>query len=85
MALISGIFIELFYGKVSMYILGLILASTANYLLGTAWLSYQLELSFYQALTFGVFPYLLGDAIKIAIAIIIGPMIRNRLLRANLL
>lgn len=85
MALISGLFIELFYGKVSMYILGLLLASAANYLLGTVWLSYQLDLTFYQALTIGVFPYLIGDAIKIAIAIVVGPMIRNRLLQANLL
>lgn len=85
MAFISGLFIERFYGNISMYILGLVLASAANYLLGTAWLSYQLDLTFYQALTIGVFPYLIGDAIKIAIAIIIGPMIRHRLLQANLL
>lgn len=85
MAFISGLFIERFYGKINMYILGLVLASAANYLLGTAWLSYQLDLTFYQALTIGVFPYLIGDAIKIAIAIIIGPMIRHRLLQANLL
>lgn len=85
MAFISGLFIEFFNGNVSMYILGLMLASAANYLLGTAWLSYQLDLTFYQALSVGVFPYLIGDGIKIAIAIAIGPMIRNRLKQANLL
>ncbi|MBA4688740.1 MAG: biotin transporter BioY [Candidatus Galacturonibacter soehngenii] len=85
MAFISGLFIERFYGKINMYILGLVLASAANYLLGTTWLSYQLDITFYQALTIGVLPYLIADAIKIAIAIIIGPMIRHRLLQANLL
>lgn len=85
MAFISGLFIERFYGKINMYILGLVLASAANYLLGTTWLSYQLDITFYQALTIGVLPYLIADAIKIAIAIIVGPMIRHRLLQANLL
>lgn len=85
MAFISGLFIELFNGNISMYILGLMLASAANYLLGTAWLSYQLDLTFYQALSVGVFPYLIGDGIKIAIAIAIGPMVRSRLKQANLL
>lgn len=85
MAFISGFFIETFYGNVTMYILGLILATAAAYLLGTAWLAYQMDLTFYQALMTGVIPYLLGDGIKIAIALIAGPMIRKRLLRANLL
>lgn len=85
MAFISGLFIELFHGKVIMYILGLILATSAAYLLGTLWLAYQLDLTFYQALMAGVIPYLVGDGIKIAIAVIVGPMIRKRLAYANLL
>lgn len=85
MAFISGYLIETFYGKVTMYILGLILATAAAYLLGTAWLAYQMDLTFYQALMAGVIPYLIGDGVKITIALIAGPMIRKRLVRANLL
>jgi biotin transport system substrate-specific component len=85
MALIAGFFIEKYNGKVYMYVIGLILATCIAYLLGTAWLSYQVHLTFWQALMAGVIPYLIGDGVKIAIAVIIGPILRKRLIRANLL
>lgn len=85
MALIGGFFIERFSGKRFMYIIGLVLATAVAYLLGTAWLAYVANLTFWQALMAGVIPYLLGDGIKIAIAVFVGPMIKTRLFRANLL
>lgn len=85
MALISGFFIEKFYGKIHMYFLGLILATLVTYLFGTVWLAYLANLTFVQALLLGVIPYIIGDSIKIIIAITIGPLIRKRLLQANLL
>lgn len=85
MALISGYFIEKFNGKLFMSILGLILATFAAYLLGTGWLAYQANLTFWQALMAGVIPYLIGDGIKIAFAAIVGPILKSRLLRANLI
>ena len=36
-------------------------------------------MSFVAALSVGVIPYLAGDAVKIIIAIIVGPVLRNRL------
>ncbi len=85
MALIAGFFIEKFNGKVSMYVLGLILGTAVAYLLGTTWLSYQAHLTFLQALMAGVVPYLIGDGIKIAIAVIVGPKLKKRLHKANLI
>jgi biotin transport system substrate-specific component len=85
MAMIGGFFIEKFSGKVYMYILGLVLATCVAYLLGTAWLAYVANLTFLQALMAGVIPYLIGDGIKIAIAVIVGPMLKKRLFKANLL
>jgi len=85
MALIAGFFIEKFSGNIFMYVFGLILATLVAYLFGTIWLSYQAHLTFWQALLAGVIPYLIGDGIKIAIAIIVGPVIRKRLIRANLI
>lgn len=85
MAIIGGFFIEKFSGKVFMYVIGLILATAAAYFFGTAWLAYQAHLTFWQALMAGVIPYLIGDGIKIAIAVIVGPMLKKRLLKANLL
>ncbi|MFA9377636.1 MAG: biotin transporter BioY [Lachnotalea sp.] len=85
MAMISGFIIEKFSGKVYMYIIGLILATAIAYLLGTSWLAYQVHLTFWQALMAGVIPYLLGDGIKIAIAVTLGPILKKRLALANLL
>jgi biotin transport system substrate-specific component len=85
MAMISGFFIEKFSGKIYMYIIGLILATLVTYLLGAAWLAYQANLTFWQALLLGVIPYIIGDGVKIAVAVITGPMIRKRLYEASLL
>jgi biotin transport system substrate-specific component len=85
MAVIGGFFIEKFNGKVSMYIIGLILATCVAYLLGTAWLAYQAHFTFIQALMAGVIPYLIGDGIKIALAVTIGPMLKKRLIKASLI
>lgn len=84
MAIIGGLFIEKFNGNIIMYIIGLVLATCVAYLLGTAWLAYQAHLTFVQALMAGVIPYLIGDGIKIAIAVLIGPMLKKRLVKANL-
>ena len=46
---------------------------------GTEWLAIQLKMSFVAALSVGVIPYLAGDAVKIIIAIIVGPVLRSRL------
>jgi biotin transport system substrate-specific component len=85
MSLIGGYFIEKFNGKISMYVLGLILATASTYLFGTAWLAYQAHYTFWQALLVGVIPYLIGDGIKIAIAVIVGPTLKKRLIKANLI
>ncbi len=58
---------------------GLILGSLATYLFGTLWLSFQMNLTFVQGLFAGVIPYLPGDALKIALALLLGPQLRRRL------
>lgn len=85
MTIIAGLFIEKCNGNLYLYVIGLILATGIAYALGTVWLSYQAHLTFLQALMAGVIPYLIGDGVKIAIAVIIGPILRKRLIRANLL
>lgn len=81
-AIISGIFIEKFIGKIYMYAIGMVLGLTVTYTLGTAWLAYQLGLTFKAALFMGVIPYLPGDAVKIIVAIIVGPILRKHINRA---
>ena len=73
------IFMKIFPKKKTLTILGMVLGMAATYIFGTLWLAAQMELSFTAALSVGVLPYLLGDAVKIAAASIIGPILQNRL------
>ena len=77
LAIISGLFIEKFRGKIYMYALGMVLGLAITYLFGTMWLSYQLELTFKEGLFMGVIPYIPGDIVKIAAALILGPILRK--------
>lgn len=84
LAIISGYFIERFSGKGYMYVIGMILGIVVAYILGTAWFIAQTHMTFEAALATCVFPFLIGDAIKIAIATVVGPSIRKQLIRAGL-
>lgn len=84
MTMICGIFVEKFTGKIYMYVIGMIIGTCVAYGFGAAWLAYQTNRTFVEALLVGVVPYLLGDGIKIVVACIAGPMIRKVLLKAGL-
>ena len=64
---------------------GLILGTGISYITGTIWLCLQAHLTFIQGLWAGVIPYIPGDLIKITAAVIIGPLIKKRLLASGLL
>lgn len=85
MAVISGIFIKKFHGKTSLSILGMTLGTLVAYLFGTVWFMIETKCTPIYALTVCVFPFLIGDAIKILLASKIGPLIRSALSRAHLL
>ena len=57
----------------------------AAYLFGTAWFIIQADCTLWYALTVCVFPFLIGDGIKIIVAAKIGPLLRNALQAAHLL
>lgn len=78
-ALIQGYMMKRFPGKNAAAIIGMILGMAVCYLFGTAWLGWQMHLTFSSALAIGVLPYLIGDALKIIIAAIAGPQLRQRL------
>lgn len=81
LTIISGIFVEKASGKyrIAIYAAGMIIGTAVTYFFGTIWLASQLNMTFVQGLAVGVFPYLLGDTIKIVIALILGPILRKRL------
>ena len=78
---IGGIFMEKASGRyrILLILAGMILGTAITYLFGTAWLSFQMNLTFVQGLFAGVIPYLPGDALKILLAMLFGPQIRKRL------
>ena len=85
MAVFGGWFVETFTGKVYMYVLGLVLGTMMAYLFGTIWLAKVEGYTFYVALAGGVLPFLPGDAVKIIVAVLIGPVLQKRLKQAGVL
>lgn len=62
-----------------MCLLGVVLGTVACYMVGTAWLAFQMKMNFVSALMIGVAPFLAGDVIKIVMAMWIGNAIRDKL------
>lgn len=85
LALIAGYFVDRFPNKIYMYVIGMVLGTIITYALGTGWLAFQAHMTFQAALFAGVIPYILGDAIKIAIAAMIGPVVKKQVKRAGYL
>lgn len=84
MALICGFFIEKWPSKLYLHFIGMVLGTAVCYLFGTVWLAYQANMGFYAALASGVIPFIVGDLVKIIIALLAGPAIRQQLKRAGL-
>lgn len=84
-AVVSGYFIDAFPGKVYMYVLGMVLGTFVDYVLGTTWFMMQTKMALGAALGVCVFPFLLGDGIKILVATIVGPVLRKALVKAGLI
>jgi len=85
LAIISGIFIDKFRGKIYMYVIGMLMGTVVLYAFGTVWFAYQQNLSFHAAAVICVIPFIPLDIVKIACAVIIGPIIRKQLVRAHIL
>lgn len=83
LAIISGYFVEKFPGKRGMHILGMVLGCVVDYILGTIWFMAQTQMALGAALTACVFPFLIGDGLKIILASVVGPIIRKSWLKAG--
>lgn len=81
LALIAGAFVEHFPGRTIYAVAGMVLGTCVCYLFGTVWLAMQMHLTFPEALASGVLPYLPGDCIKIIIAMLLGPKLKNAIQR----
>ncbi|MCQ2540662.1 MAG: biotin transporter BioY [Lachnospiraceae bacterium] len=81
MAIISGIAVKKFMKKKYMIAILMVVATLLDYALGTMWFVFMMKCEVWYALTVCVFPFLLGDAAKIAVAIILGSLLRGRLMK----
>lgn len=79
--LIIGLLINKFENKKIIYPLSMILGTVFCYLTGTIWYVIQTKTDFITALSVCVLPFLIGDAIKISAASVIGITLRKRLSR----
>ena len=77
LAVISGYFVEKFPGKKMIHIIGMLLGCIVDYILGTVWFMAQTHMILGSALAVCVLPFLIGDALKIAVATSVGPIIRK--------
>ena len=83
MAAIAGFIIDRYYKNRIISAAGMILATAVLYAIGTAWLSCSASMGFKEALMAGVIPFIPLDLVKIAIAAILGPVIKQRLEKAG--
>lgn len=76
-ALICSLINEKFAGKIYMYVIGMAAGLTMAYAFGTLWFMYQQGMGLKQSLVLCVIPFLIGDAVKIVVATMIGPVLRK--------
>ena len=85
MAVIAGIFIEKSGRKFVLSMVGMVLGTAVCYLFGTVWLAYQAHMGFGAAMAAGVYPFIIGDLIKMVLAGLVAPQIYKALVRANVI
>lgn len=81
MALITGLVVDRFYKKRSLCIIVMEASTWICYLFGSAWLMVSMKITFKAALMAGVIPFIIEDFIKMVLAGIFGPVLRDRLRR----
>ncbi len=81
-AVIYGFFTEKGKNRWCPTFLGLLLGTVSCYVTGCLWLAFHHALTFKEVLVVGVLPYLVGDIIKLIIALLLGRQLKTRLARA---
>lgn len=80
----TGFFIERFTKK-RWHLLGMLVGLLLCYLLGTMWLMVVAQLTIRQAVLTGIVPFVIFDLLKIAVALLLGPVFRRHLKKANVI
>ncbi len=83
LALIFGWFVD-HYEKIYWQALGMILGVVVCYAFGTVWFSIIYKTTIGAALSMCVIPFIVPDLLKMAVALIAGPILRKSLKKAGL-
>ena len=65
--------------------LGMLLGTGVLYIFGSLWLAKQANMSLIAAFSVGIFPFVVGDVVKMLFALFIGTRIRRALIKNNLI
>jgi len=79
-AIATGLIIQIFNKKSWSYAMGMIIGTILLYACGTAWFMFLTGNTLVVSLALCVTPFLIGDTIKIIIACIAAPQLRNALI-----
>ena len=83
---ITGFMSERSRGRMTLDILAVVLGSLTIYLFGVPWLKMVTKMSWQKAWIAGALPFLIGDAIKACVVVILGRSVRpmlNRLFQSS--
>lgn len=72
MALIGGIVMEVSHRKLIPTLIGWFIGTAVDYLFGTLWFMYIMHTTFMQTMAACVFPFIIGDCIKLIAGVMLG-------------
>lgn len=78
LAIIAGLFIEK-TNNIIVKIVGMILATAVDYAFGTAWFCFSTGTGVVAALSLCVFPFIIGDLVKIVVSAIVAPTVAKQI------
>lgn len=85
LCMICALFIGHFRNRRWLCLLGMVLGTAVLYAVGTAWFCVQTGTTVSAATMVCVLPFVPGDIVKIGAALLLGPLLRERLKRTGLL
>ena len=84
LVIITGLAIQFFPKNRMLQFLGMVAATAVLYTMGTIWYMFQSGNPLDVAMKWCVLPFIPGDLIKMVIATGLGPVLRERLVQANI-
>lgn len=84
LAVFTGIFVEKYSSNYLFQFLGMVIGNILCYVFGTVWFVFLTKMNLAEAVAICVVPFILGDVIKMLVALFAGNKIRKRIILANL-